>query len=176
VIGRFSNNLELKARDPDPRGTLAAAKAIGATDYGTLTQQDTFFWLPAGRLKVRRQGTEAELIHYLRPDEAQPTPSQVRRVPLADPEHTEEQLRTSLGTLAVVEKTRRLLVKDNVRIHLDAVRSLGTYVELEAVAPPGMRPEGQLGVINALRRALGISDDRVLPGAYADYVENGAGQ
>lgn len=171
MIGRTSNNLELKARDPEPRETLAAAKGIGATDYGTLIQRDTFFWLPAGRLKLRRQGVEAELIHYVRPDSAQPAPSRYRRVPLADPQQTEEHLGAYLGATVVVEKKRRLLLKDNVRIHLDEVSGLGSFVELEAVAPPGVRPEGQLSAINALRRALGISDDRLVPGAYADLLQ-----
>jgi adenylate cyclase class 2 len=169
-MSHSASNLELKAHDPDPRGTLGAARATGAMDRGILEQRDTFFWLPAGRLKLRRQGDRAELIHYLRPDRSQPTPSCYRRSALADPKHTEAQLDAYLGTTAVVVKRRRLLIKDNVRIHLDEVSGLGSFVELEAVAPPGIPPEGQLGVINALRRALGITDDRLLPGAYADYV------
>jgi adenylate cyclase class 2 len=169
VIDGLSDNLELKARDPDPRSTLRAAIAAGATDYGTLVQRDTLYWLPAGRLKLRRQGGEAELIHCIRRGRSQPAPSRVRRCPLADPEHTAEVLDAFLGTTAVVERTRRLLVKDNVRIHLDEVDGLGSFVELEAVAPPGTRPEGQMSAINALRRALGISDDLLLPGAYVDY-------
>jgi adenylate cyclase class 2 len=165
------DNLELKARDPDPTATLVAARAAGAVDRGLVEQRDVFFWLPVGRLKLRRQGDEAELIHYSRPDLTQPAPSRVRRVPLADPEHTEEQLDAYLGATVVVEKRRRLLTKDNVRIHLDDVSGLGRFVELEAVAPPGMRPEGQLGAINALRRTLGITDERLLPSAYVDYLK-----
>jgi adenylate cyclase class IV len=174
VISHPSNNLELKARDPDPRSTLRAAIGLGATDYGSFEQRDTVYWLPAGRLKLRRQGNAAELIHYLRLNQSRPAPSQVCRAPLADPDHTAEVLEAYLGVTGVVEKTRRLLVKDNVRIHLDQVEGLGSFVELEALVPPGFRPQSQLAAINVLRRALAITDDRLLPGAYADYLNGQA--
>lgn len=169
-MSRTSNNLELKACDPAPEETLAAARGLGANDRGTFAQRDTFFAIPVGRLKLRESDDGAELIEYERPDTHQPKPSAYRRLPVDDPDAVRELLAAELGVAAVVEKRRHLLVKDNVRIHLDEVSGLGSFVELEAVAPPGIPPEGQLGVINALRRALGITDDRLLPGAYADYV------
>jgi adenylate cyclase class IV len=175
VIRTTFENLEIKARDPDPHETFKGAKAVGALDRGLIEQHDTFFWLPSGRLKLRRQGGDAALIYYERRDLAQPAPSHVRRVPLGDPQHTTEVLDHFLGATAVVVKTRRLLVKGNVRIHLDEVAGLGSFVELEAIAPPGMRPEWQLGTINALRRVLGITDDRLVSGAYADYLNGEAG-
>ena len=36
-----SRNVELKAHDPDPAGTLARALAAGAEDRGLLRQRDT---------------------------------------------------------------------------------------------------------------------------------------
>jgi hypothetical protein len=46
-------NLELKARDPDPRRSLALALALGAEDRGEIEQRDTYFARARGRLKPR---------------------------------------------------------------------------------------------------------------------------
>ena len=40
------------------------------------------------------------------------------------------------GTLVTVTKRRHLLLWEGVRIHLDEVEGLGSYLELEAVAEP----------------------------------------
>lgn len=168
------SNLELKARDLNPRHTQTAARALGATDRGLVSQRDTFFWVPEGRLKLREESGTAELIHYQRADQPQATASRYWRRPIQDPEEMKEVLDRHLGVTAVVSKRRRLLVKDNVRIHLDEVEGLGAFVELEATPPPGHRPESQIDQINALRRALGISDELLVAGAYADQLTHPA--
>jgi adenylate cyclase class 2 len=163
-------NLEIKARDPAPGQTFASARALGAVETGTFFQTDTFFCVPYGRLKLRESDQGAELIEYERRDAAQAKPSVYHRLAVDDAGAVRELLAAELGVGAVVEKHRRLLVKNNIRIHLDRVRGLGTFVELEAVVPPGHRPEAELPRIKALRQALGISDDRLVAGAYADLL------
>ena len=46
-------------------------------------------------------------------------------------------LSETLGVDVVVEKRRHLLLWKTVRIHLDEVTGLGSFVELEAVAGAG---------------------------------------
>jgi adenylate cyclase class IV len=57
-----------------------------------------------------------------------------------------------------------------VRIHLDTVDGLGTFVELEAVsaAPGGLYAEE--AKIAELRTALSISDDLLVARGYADLL------
>jgi homotetrameric cytidine deaminase len=155
-------NLEIKARDADPARTLQAALDLGAEDRGELTQRDTYFAGARGRLKLREQTPgEAELIQYRRPDEDGPRLSEFRVVPAAA--ELREALEAALGTLAVVEKRRRLLIADGVRIHLDDVDGLGTFVELEA-------PEDgdQEAKVERLTEALAIGEP--IPGSYSDLV------
>lgn len=132
-------NVELKARDPHPDRTLERALALdGVTDAGTLVQRDTYFAARRGRLKLREEeGAAATLIAYDRADAAEQRLSAYHLVPVPDPAVTRTALDQALGTTVVVEKRRRLLVHDGVRIHLDAVEGLGSFVELEAVAAPG---------------------------------------
>jgi homotetrameric cytidine deaminase len=165
-LTKLRRNLEIKARDADPRRTLEAALALGAEDGGELTQRDTYFGGARGRLKLREQTPgEAELIQYRRADEEGPRTSEFRVVPIAAADPLREALDAALGTLVVVEKRRRLLLWEGVRIHLDDVDDLGTFVELEA-------PEDgdQQAKVEKLTEALGIADP--IAGSYSDLVLN----
>ena len=166
-----ARNLELKAVDPDPAATLAAALAHGAEDRGLLRQRDTYFHAVQGRLKLREEeGTMAELIAYARADRSGPKVSTYRRVPVLDPEALAAALHDVLGTRVVVEKERRLLLHAGVRIHLDQVAHLGAFVELEAIAGAG-GITAEVPRVDALRAALGITDDRLVARGYADLLE-----
>jgi homotetrameric cytidine deaminase len=171
-------NIELKARDPQPGRTLELALALGAEDQGELAQRDTYFARARGRLKLREEApaaasaapVAAELIQYRRADSPDARESEYRRVPVADAEALREALDAALGTLVVVEKRRRLLLSDGVRIHLDDVQGLGTFVELEAVAAPGSDLAAERDKVAHLRGALEIADDRLVPESYSDLL------
>jgi homotetrameric cytidine deaminase len=166
-LTELRRNLEIKARDADPRRTLEAALALGAEDKGDLTQRDTYFGGARGRLKLREQTPgEPELIQYRRPDEQGPRTSEFRVVPVEAAGPLKEALDAALGTLVVVEKRRRLLLWEGVRIHLDEVDGLGAFVELEA-------PEegGQEAKVERLSEALQIGDP--IAGSYSDLLLGG---
>jgi homotetrameric cytidine deaminase len=160
-------NVELKARDHDPEATLAAALGHGAQDQGVLTQKDTYFATREGRLKLREEHDAATLIAYARADEATARTSAYHLVDVPDPAVLTAALDAALGTVVVVEKFRRLLLWDGVRIHLDAVEGLGTWVELEAVAPPDSDLTDEHRKVAELRSVLKISDDDVVARGYA---------
>lgn len=165
-------NVELKASDPDPERTLALALALGARDEGLLRQRDTYFRVPAGRLKLREEepGRQARLVQYERPDGGRARESRYRLVAVPDPAQLRAALDASLGTLAVVEKERRLLLHGCVRIHLDRVASLGTFLELEGVATPGSDLADEEAQVAAVAAALEIEAARILGDSYADQV------
>jgi homotetrameric cytidine deaminase len=156
-------NLEIKARDSDPRRTLELALKAGAEDHGEIAQRDTYFGHANGRLKLREQTPgETELIQYRRPDEQGPRTSEFRRVPTPDADALREALDAALGTLVTVEKSRRLLLWHGIRIHLDEVEGLGSFLELEAP------DEGE--ALEELRANLGIADEDLIAGSYSDLL------
>jgi homotetrameric cytidine deaminase len=165
-------NVELKARDADPHTTLERALALGASDEGVLRQRDTYFARARGRLKLREQegGREpvAQLIAYVREDAEQARTSAYRIAPAAEPEALRAALDASLGTLAVVDKRRRLLLWEDVRIHLDDVEGLGTFVELEAVASPDSDLRREHELVARLREELALGEPVAV--SYADLV------
>ncbi|HKH18447.1 MAG TPA: cytidine deaminase [Solirubrobacteraceae bacterium] len=166
-----SRNVELKAHDADPGRTLERALAVGAEDRGLLRQRDTYFAVAHGRLKLREeQPGGATLIAYERPDAASERVSSYRLVPVSEPEPLREALAAADGVLAVVDKRRRLLMWEGVRIHLDGVSGLGTFLELEAVAEPGSDLSREHAQVAQLRDLLDIRDEDLREGSYADAL------
>ncbi|HYZ80726.1 MAG TPA: cytidine deaminase [Solirubrobacteraceae bacterium] len=171
-----SVNVEIKARDLDPEATAARCRALGAADHGVLEQRDTYFAGWRGRLKLREEaGSGAELIAYRRPDGPEPEESAFIRAPAADPVALREALDAALGTTVVVVKRRRLFLWENVRIHLDDVEGLGTFLELEALVGPGLNDRAQAqDKVARLRSELAIRDDALVAVGYADLLLDGA--
>lgn len=168
-------NVELKARDPDPDATAARCLALGARDRGVLVQRDTYFAGRQGRLKLRQSGEAGdELIAYRRPDAGEPTESTYVRAAVAEAGALREALDAALGTIVVVAKRRRLFIWENVRIHLDDVDGLGTFLELEAiVASDGSDLAGARGKVAHLRDELAIGDGSLLAEGYSDLLLDG---
>jgi homotetrameric cytidine deaminase len=164
-------NVELKARDLDPEVTLTRCVALGAADRGVLHQTDTYFMARRGRLKLRVGDDGTELIAYRRPDMAEASESAYVRVPA--PESLVEALHAALGTTVVVSKRRRLLIWEGVRIHLDEVDGLGSFIEFEAVLPDAGDLETARAKVARLRSELAIEDDALVSVGYADLLIDG---
>ena len=162
-------NVELKALDPDPARSLAVCRELGAEDRGVLRQRDTYFRARSGRLKLREEEPGgAVLIQYGRPDSAQARESSYRLTRVPDPDELRASLDAALGTLVVVDKERHLFLWNDVRIHLDTVEGLGTFVELEGVAPPDSDLEPEHEKVAELQAKLGIEE--VLTDSYSDRL------
>lgn len=58
----------------------------------------------------------------------------------------------------------------SVRIHLDEVEQLGTFIEVEAVAPPDSDLTHEHRLVAELRDALGITDERLVALGYAEQL------
>jgi adenylate cyclase, class 2 len=161
-------NIELKASDPSPDRSLAVCREIGAVDEGTLCQRDTYFEVRNGTLKLRQQDPgEAQLIHYRRDSLPEARESVYRIVPVSAPEVLGAALAEALGVRGVVAKRRRLHFWRGVRIHLDRVEGLGSFIEFEAVAPPDSDLAEEHRLVDELREAFGVTDDRLCSDGYA---------
>ena len=162
-------NVELKARDADPEGTLRRALELGASDEGVLRQRDTYFGRARGRLKLREQEPGgAQLIAYLRADDEAARTSAYRIAEVGEPAELREALDAALGTLVIVDKRRHLLLYEDVRIHLDDVDGLGTFVELEGVAAPDSDLSRERDIVEQLRAQLALGEP--VPVSYSDLL------
>jgi predicted adenylyl cyclase CyaB len=128
-------NIEFKARTNDPEKIRGILKRKSADYRGTDHQIDTYFNVSSGRLKIREGTIENALIYYERPDTADLKQSNILLHPLLSSKISslKEILETTMGILAIVDKEREIYFIDNVKFHIDLVKHLGTYIEVEAI-------------------------------------------
>jgi predicted adenylyl cyclase CyaB len=164
-----AHNVEIKARARDFEKQRMRAQALSSAPPEYLVQEDTFFNVPAGRLKLRKlaDGT-AELIQYDREDSRGPRESRYIVLRTADPESLKQVLAKGLGIRAVVRKKRTVYFFDKTRIHLDEVEGLGSFIELEVVLGPDDGIPTGSAVAEDLMLKLGIEKEDLVAGAYVD--------
>jgi adenylate cyclase, class 2 len=69
-----------------------------------------------------------------------------------------------------VEKSRRLLLWRGARIHLDEVRGLGSFIEIEAIADPASDLRTEYRRASELQDALAITPERIVAFSYSDEL------
>jgi adenylate cyclase class IV len=165
-------NIEIKARIASVEALLPRALALGDGPAETIDQDDTFFAVPQGRLKLRQFADgSAELIHYQRPDSGSAKASDYVRVAAPEPAALREALARGLGLRGRVRKRRWLVMAGSTRIHLDRVEGLGDFMELEVVLQAGQTDAEGAAAAEALMQALGLTDGAArVAGAYLDLL------
>jgi len=167
-------NIEVKLQVADLGALHAAARALGATGPTLLAQDDTFYAVPQGRLKLRRFADgSGELIHYHRPDLPGQRASDYVRAEVATPAALHDALVRAFGDGIVkgrVRKQRWLYLLGATRIHLDRVQDLGDFLELEVVLLPQASDAWGEAEANRLLGALGVAGLPRIAGAYLDLL------
>ena len=125
-------NVEIKARCHDPEKIRTYLLDHNAEFKGVDEQTDTYFDVPAGRLKLREGNIENNLIFYERNDQQGPKKSHFHLVKVEDAKGLKEVLSKSNGVKAVVKKKREIYFIGNVKFHIDEVPGLGSFAEIEA--------------------------------------------
>ncbi|MGH7801150.1 MAG: class IV adenylate cyclase [Thermodesulfobacteriota bacterium] len=126
-------NIEIKAKCSNHEIIRNKLKQRNAYYKGIDHQVDTYFKVNSGRLKLREGDIEYGLIFYDREEKKGPKQSNII---ICKPDRNsliKEILTQALGILVVVDKKREIYFIDNVKFHLDNVKSLGTFVEIEAI-------------------------------------------
>jgi len=167
-----SRNVEIKARVADPAALRARVAKLATESPVWIGQCDTFFTTPRGRLKLRRfdDGT-GRLIFYERDDATGPKTSFYSMSACPDARGMEAVVARALGVRGVVEKRRELFMIGRTRVHLDEVRGLGHFLELEVVLTDGDSAADGEREARELLDALGVPADALLALAYIDLLE-----
>jgi adenylate cyclase class IV len=175
ILTHMGANIEVKARTHDWEGQRARAEEVTGTAPTLLDQIDTFFHVPAGRMKLRQLAPDrGELIFYQRPDQPGPKLSDYSVAITDRPEALRNTLAQALGVCGEVKKRRWLFQTDRfggqTRIHFDEVKGLGQFLELEVVLQPGQSPEDGERIAEEFRAALDIRDEDLIECAYLDLL------
>lgn len=165
-------NIEIKARARDFEQIRSRAEQLSDTPVEIIPQEDIFFNVEKGRLKLRIQAPDqSQLIYYTRPDQEGPKRSDYHISRSPDPQNLKRVLELAYGVRGVVRKTRYLYLAGQTRIHLDDVQNLGQFMELEVVLEEGQSDAEGQRIAEELMSALGVARTDLIDGAYMDLLE-----
>ena len=164
-------NIEIKAKCLNLDTAREIVKEL-KTDYiGELHQVDTYFSTIKGRLKLREiNGEIAQLIPYYKEYSKGPMKSNYSVLDVKDVSQTKSILNEILGTITVVDKQRKVFLINNIRVHLDDVKALGSFIELEAVYEDENKKDQEVQKVAELLKIFRIKDEDLLDKSYIDYL------
>ncbi|EKS69206.1 MULTISPECIES: class IV adenylate cyclase [Caballeronia] len=168
----MARNIEIKARAHQFDALRERAAALAPDAPLVFRQQDFFYDVPTGRLKLRQfdDGTPSELIFYQRDDRDGPKVSYYTRSPVTNPEAMHALLAQALTTRGIVSKERHVFLVGRTRIHLDRVDGLGDFIELEVVLGQDDDEAGGEEEAHAMFARLGVAQTDLVPLAYVDLL------
>jgi len=169
----MARNVEIKARIREPDQFRERVEELSDTPVEILDQQDTFFHVRRGRIKLRVfSDGRGELIAYQRPDAPGPVVSDYHLVRTENPEGLKSFLDELLGVRGVVRKRRRLYRTGQTRIHLDYVEDLGAFLELEVVLGEDQSKDDGARIAGQILADLWIPEADRVDSAYIDLLED----
>jgi adenylate cyclase, class 2 len=164
-------NIAIKARCEDLNSLRAFLIEHQARFVGTDHQEDTYYHVAQGHLKLRQGTIENALVHHDR--SLHPTGKTVciSRFPVAEGTDLNCILEKALGIKSVVNKKREIYFIDNVKFYLDEVSGLGSFIEIEAM---DVEETGDTDELSRqcchYREAMGIREEDILANSYSDLL------
>ena len=125
-------NLELKIELKNHKAVEGILKALKAPMVKVMNQKDVYYKRKGGLLKLRIEEEGCTLIKYLRDEKGKDRWSDYELLTLTG-SNPEKYLADLFTIETVVAKTRTLYMYDNTRVHLDKVKGLGYFLELETL-------------------------------------------
>jgi predicted adenylyl cyclase CyaB len=167
-------NVEIKARIGDLQSLALRVAAMADHGPTEIVQDDTFFVCQNGRLKLRTfSEDDGELIFYRRADEKGPRESYYVLSRTSSPDSLREALSHAYGQSGRVQKHRTLFLVGRTRVHLDDVKDLGHFLELEVVLEDHEPSASGVAEAHTLLTRLGVERSQLVTGAYVDLLASG---
>ncbi|MEJ2634501.1 MAG: class IV adenylate cyclase [Calditrichia bacterium] len=139
-------------------------------------QQDIYYNIPNGRLKLRLEDdTDSQLIFYRRDNSDQARESNYFIYRSDKAEDLSNILGMALGRKLIVKKVRTLLMFRNVRIHLDRVEGLGEFLEFESVVNGDTSEQEAQRNLAEIQAFLSGFEFHPVPESYSDLLTDKSG-
>ena len=92
-------------------------------------------------------------------------------IPVTELSIVKPLLEQLLGVIGVIDKQREVFLLDNVRVHLDHVVNLGSFIEFEAVydSDDALTRQQETAKVRALMQTFSIREADLLDRSYIDY-------
>lgn len=167
----MAKNVEFKAKVADYDEMFNKVGILTNVTPTLIMQQDIFYGIKKGRLKLRTiSNAHHEIIYYSRKNTLMPKVSKYYRFEVKHYDMVNRILARIFGEKEKVRKERYLFLKDNIRFHLDKVMDLGTFMEIEYIMSEKESKVEATNKVNTLLKRLDISPDMLIKGSYADML------
>ena len=160
-------NLELKTKVESHHKFKNKLIDIDADNIGVLNQKDVDYKIPEWVLKLRIENGKESLIFYRRDEKGNDRWSDFN-VLIFENYGGEEFFNKIFSIETIVEKKRELFIYNNTRIHLDEVKSLGCFVELETLVLSG-KEEAKSRFEN-ITKLLALDTSKQIRKSYRDLL------
>ncbi len=164
----MGKNLEIKVKTPSHENLIEILKSKNADYKGILVQKDIYYKVSGGILKLRIENGTYCLIKYNR-DEKNPERWSNYNLLYLSGDDPVEYLTGLFEELVTVEKKRTLYIFNHTRIHLDDVKNLGLFLELETVAD-GITDEEAKKEFGEIVKFLKLDFDNQIKKSYKDLL------
>lgn len=164
-------SFEIKARCVNPATIRKILRSRKASFKGLDRQIDTYFYVPSGRLKLREGKIEKALIYYKRINQRNSKRCDAFLWKCSDLNAIKKILELAWGILVVVDKQREIYFLGNVKFHIDRVKRLGNFVEIEAQGRAGKTSPAKLkDQCEFYQNLFGIRPRDLLADSYSDQI------
>ncbi|CAI9723296.1 Hypothetical predicted protein [Octopus vulgaris] len=168
---KMHTNIEIKSRVKDVEQLKEKVHLESGARTDLLIQEDIFFNVPQGRLKLRKtQGNKSKLIFYERKDTENAKESKFDISVIEDPMSLEIVLSRALGIKGIVKKRRELYIAGQTRIHIDDVEGLGNFMELEVMMKEDQEKLEGVKIAEDFMKKFNIQKSDLIAGAYIDLL------
>ena len=164
-------NIEIKAKCSNPQKVRIILEELDAEYMGLDHQIDTYFEVNSGRLKLREGNIENVLVYYQRSNQTGPKDSNIILYRSEPRSSLKKLLSASCRILVIVDKQRHIYFIENVKFHIDEVKNLGSFCEIEAIDLTGkIGREKLLQQCEQYMKLLGINNQDLISYSYSDLL------
>ncbi len=165
----MATNLEIKIKVDSFDEILKLLKSIKAKSFGELHQKDIYYKTKSGLLKLRIEGNKKELIKYDRAEDKKNRWSDYEILTF-ESKNPKKIMDSLFDYETTVVKTRKLFMYKNTRIHLDTVKDLGKFIELETIVTSTKKNAQER--FNYLIKSLNLNTKNELRLSYRNLMLN----
>lgn len=160
------SNIEIKIKIPSFRKYEIVLNSLGLRPKELLNQKDVYFEIKSGLLKLRIENGKNSLIQYSKNETSKNRISNYNVLAISN--SAEKFLGNIFDVKTVVEKKRILYLYKNTRIHLDKVKKLGNFIELESVVVKDKK--SAIKEFNEVVEFLSLDKGKQIRKSYKDFI------
>lgn len=160
-------NLEIKVKLDSLKSIKSILKKNKIELSELLIQKDIYYKVNKGLLKLRIENENQTLIFYDRNEKSKKRWSDYHLLEIKNTDGN-KYLKRFLDTVVTVEKKRELYLFKDTRIHLDEVKNLGYFLELETRVLNGLKDAEKR--FNHLLDLLELRNKKEIRASYKDLL------